>query len=243
MQGKQFACYVYGSASSSCSESRDIDLVVISRDEKAVSLDSFETIIGSRRMICNLYYVPDPVYLDDLHSLAYGGYYAHKFSLSFRLLCSSGMNADSPFLFWKSQREYFAGKLKKDIGPGQLMRLAHYQILYYRPTFIRALVKFVNQTERMARLEEYLEKNVCDHPFVPTATSELSQLPGTGDFEKSLYRFWMEYDRQKNPSSQWGSRTFDKISLSCAKPDMLILQDYFIFSENYDTELFGHTPA
>lgn len=243
MQGKQFACYVYGSASSSCSESRDIDLVVIFCDEKAVSLDSFETATGSRRMTCNLYYVPDPVYLDDLHSLAYGGYYAHKFSLSFRLLCSSGMNADFPFLFWRSQREYFAGKLKKDIGPGQLMRLAHYQILHYRPTFVRALVKFALQTDRMAGLEEYLAKKVYDLPLVPTATPELSHWPGTGDFEKSLYRFWMEYDRQKNPSSLWGSRTFDKISLSCTKPDRLILQNYFNFSENYDTELFGHTSA
>lgn len=226
--GEDFSLFLYGTGSHSSYMSRDIDAVAVFTHLGDVVYQSFPVIRASHiNKRCNLYLLPYSVYRDDVLSLRYGGYYAYKFSLSFKHLLTQGKGVNAPFLFWKSHQIYFETRLKNGIQPHLLMKLVHNRIIQYNPTFLRSLIKFLAKTGERNRLREYIRRDVKG---VELTGNNLQGKPkvridSDDNLEKSFFRYWAEYRRFKDAGT-WGHRTVRKLRDSCVSKNNDLVRQY-----------------
>jgi hypothetical protein len=223
--------FLYGSSALNLSSGRDIDAVAIAPHYGEVHHHQIDIELASGTRSCSLYLVPDSVFRADVQNLRYGGYYSHKFALCFTELRREGMCMDPLFVFWNTLFAIFANRRPCRVAPEMFVKSVHFEILKYRPTFARSLVKFLKDSDRRIRLADYISSNIIGSSYLePDADPAfLFEVPRTSDYEASLYRYWKEYDKHKGGTAFWSERTSAKMkqsldSLSCPE-----ITDYFQF--------------
>jgi len=210
------AVFVYGSSAINEYLGRDLDVIAISPDIVSVESAGCVVRLGGQKRTVKLYHVPDEVFLQDVSTLEYGGYYAHKFALSFKEIWRTGKALDAPLVFWKFEHAVYLARKGREPTAETLIKSVHYNILMHRPTFARPLAKFVDTSDRWMFLCRYVQEHVIQnaqalHPLD-------SRLLGRADTRKekeAFYRFWLEYNRRKGCDSLWSDSTFEKMKLSC----------------------------
>jgi len=217
------AVYIYGSGASDIQRGRDIDLVCFRLTLAQPSLIHVAAGDSLYDKLVNLYMIPCEMFLEDVCSLAYGGYYAHKFLFAFRRLTSGnqpGYNA--PGLFWSHEYARLRKETPDHCDAQGLVRRVHSQAFKYRPTVGRSLWKYLQEKSNHQRLIEFVSKCIARPEPVALRVDELivSQ-PG------ALYRFWREYNRYKCGTDCWGWQSFEKICCSiCTEAELEAINAY-----------------
>jgi hypothetical protein len=228
----EYKLIVYGSSALSLAESRDIDLMaMVPSGGEATCHTILHESIG---LPCNLYMVPEPVFLGDVQRLEFGGYYAHKMALSFREVGGSGSVRDPARLFWKSER----ARLERETGHRQdtdgLIRQVHMEILLQRPTFLRPLSKFVRSKNRVDALRKWLQRIDAEQD-----SDDLCQLASPSEYssfrEKAMWRYWREYNLRKGTAGIWSDETISKMQSSLDLDFVNAVRTYW-GNVNYDTK-------
>lgn len=236
----QFCMYIYGSSALNDLSGRDIDAVVTTQDVGQVTLMDINIPIEGQEKICNLYIIPESVFLNDLKVLDFGGYYAQKFALSFKRLLHKGDAIDPALVFWLFQYELFRFELGSNPDtPEALAAFTHFQIFQYCSTFGRPLSKYILNYPRRKALCEYLEKEIFDQ--IDPCKSQFNQVIEDNLIRnrwQSLYLFWNEYNRHKCNRQLWGRKTLSKLIMSFQLTDHSILLEYF---GNLQTKIFKKT--
>ncbi len=220
-----YGLYIYGSSAIDFSHGRDIDAVAISPDISETLLHEFNISLEHELRTCNLYLVPEQVYLDDVYNLAYGGYYAHKFAICFAMIAKRGTNINAPFGFWANElRNYLMHESSKQIPePATLIKYVHGKIFRFRPDFIRPLLKFISNIGQQLTLRDYVASEIIPKSReIVTYSVDTSQY----DDEKAFYLYWKEYNRHKHNRTLWGERTFMKLSDSCRNKEVAEVEKY-----------------
>lgn len=225
---ENFSLLLYGSSSLNIFHGRDIDSIVISPDINDVCHAQFEVNLRPKRKICNLYLVPNHIYLNDVYNLTYGGYYSHKFAISFKEILSKGISLDAPLAFWLNEYKLYCAVESNVHNPETFIKFVHYKIVKYRPTFIHPLLKFISNFEQIKYLNDYILTNIINinlstNGFVPDFIYKTLN----ENQEKALFNFWSEYNKHKNKSSFWGENTFMKMKLSYENIDFSLIKQYF----------------
>jgi len=224
---ENFSLYLYGSSAIDISSGRDIDVIAISPDFDDVYHVEFEINIGERKRIANLYLVSDTVYSNDVYHLKYGGYYSHKFALSFKEVLRKGRSLDAPLFFWTTEYNQYR-YTKKQGNEDAFMKAVHFKILKYRPTFVKALGKFINDQARMQSLQRYLREYVLISKSLSSSFVSEFLDKTVQNQEKAFYVFWSEYNRHKCKTELWGGKTLFKMKSSIEGINFPLLENYFI---------------
>lgn len=227
ISSENFSLFLYGSSAVNILDGRDIDAIAISPDFDIVYCFSFEFKVGKGTKICNLYLVPDSVFLSDVYMLKFGGYYSHKFALTFNEILRKGHSLNAPLLFWISEYNCYlkTGNIIED--PELLIKTVHFKILKYRPTFVRPLMKFIDDTQRELMLRIYLKDcHVLECSTDCHFNIEFSDIFSMNQ-ANSFYYFWSEYNKHKCLTSYWGEKTLLKMKYSLEDINFNLLNKYF----------------
>jgi len=227
ISAENFSLFLYGSSAIDISCGRDIDAIAISPNFDDVYYVKFEINVDEGKKISNLYLVPEFVYFDDVYNLKYGGYYSHKFALTFREILRKEHSLDAPLLFWTAEYNLCRQTEKLNENPDILMKTVHFKILKYRPTFARALGKFIDDKARKQNLRCYLRECVLKPNLLSTcfASDFLDRV--IQNQEKAFYNFWSEYNRHKCKTQIWGEKTLSKMKYSLEDINFSLLENYF----------------
>lgn len=227
-QGYKGSLLLYGSSSKHLSAGRDIDAMIVTSKVAVPLCQPIPVHLGNRTSKCNLYLIPQKVFLEDLRTLAYGGYYIHKVALGFNVLSAKRTAPDPAYLYWsyewKLRRSQFGNS---DIE--LFLRSVHQEILKYRPTFLRSLANYTRDLCRQATLTNYVKSKIVgmdsrrDEQQCIVVRRRKSK-----DWESSLYRFWREYESHKGKGSKsWSPQTIVKLGASVTQADYLAVNTYF----------------
>lgn len=225
---ENFSLFLYGSSALNIFQGRDIDSIVISPDFEEVYLTQFRVHIKQELRICNLYLVPDHIYLNDVYNLNYGGFHSQKFALNFKEISSKGNSLNAPLAFWMNEYKLYRSAENVAHDPESFIRFVHYNILKYNPTFIRPLLKFINNLDRREQLCQYVKHNIFnadllnDHSISDFIDNTINE-----SREKAFYNYWLEYNKHKDKSSFWGENTFLKMKHSYENINFSLIKQYF----------------
>ena len=211
---ENYSLYIYGSASIDILNGRDIDAILISPDIEDACCISFELVGDKLKKMCNLYLVSDEVYINDVRYLKYGGYYSHKFALTFREILRNGNSLDAPLLYWLSEYNYYLKKHINKSEPNTFMKSVHLEIVKYRPTFARSLMNFIDNPSRIQNLHNYLHEILLFESLDDYNQTTLDFDSRSLSYKTAFFNFWTEYNRHKSTNSFWGKKTFLKIKWS-----------------------------
>jgi len=214
---------LYGSSSESLERGRDVDALLVSTGHKRAECHQLQILTCGHVLPCNLYLVPQSVFSDDVRALAYGGYYAHKVALGFSIVAEEDSSSSPGKLYWEHEWKLH-GQHNQIEDARAFMVDVHLQILRYRPTFIRALTKFLQDPERQERLLQFLEREV----MVSRSGALVSTLENTErKWLEAFFRFWREYDKHKSHGTGvWSSQTLSKIRASASAEDIALVRQY-----------------
>jgi hypothetical protein len=210
-----FSLWLYGSSASDITVGRDIDAIAISSEFNNAVCVNFDVTLNNTKRATNLYLISEKVYHDDVYTLKYGGYYSDKFALTFRKIMHKGTALDAPMLFWSEQYKLYSHEV--GLSPDKLMSAVHGRIMRNSPTFMRALVKFLSQENRVEMLRQYLLTSVLKPESLQSGSTSLFHkvsVSATGINEKAFFNFWDEYNRHKCKTDFWGLKTLSKIKFS-----------------------------
>jgi len=214
--------YIYGSAAFDIHAARDIDLVCFPPTVAKPSVIQVAGGDGLHDKVVNFYTIPCDMFLEDVRSLAYGGYYAHKFLFAFMRLTSDRALCNAPNVFWSHEYARLRKEAPDHCDAQRLVRWVHAQAFQYRPTVGRSLWKYLQEAPAHGRLIEFVSKCIEQPEPVALRVSELSvNQPG------ALYRFWREYNKYKCGTDCWGARSLEKISGSiCTAAELSAINAY-----------------
>lgn len=193
---------IYGSAAHHDTNSLsggDVDLVIISEDFEHRQRDfKIREAIGDY----HIYLISNKVFIDDVKTLAYGGYYCHKFALSFAPLFQNGDFMDAPKKYWSYELTRLRHRFKKNINFEDIVRSVHQNILEARPTFLRSIQKYLISSKRKYSLNQFVQNLIKDESIFTRLTIEEIKKYELG-VERAFFRFWREWrlhhtDRNKN---------------------------------------------
>lgn len=226
---KSYEIYLYGSSALDLLSGRDIDTISISPYFDIVKWIELDVSITDSTRKCNLYLVPEKVFCDDVFSLKYGGYYSHKFALSFKLLSKNGKSTNAPSIFWLQELLFCKANEPNtlSIAPEMLSKFVHRQILQFHPEFIRPLSKYIMNKQAQQQLLDYIKYKILLSENLQAALQQSDYEIFFDNAEKSSYRFWKEYNTHKCKSNIWGNKTYKKKILSCENVNLDIIQEYF----------------
>ena len=165
------------------------------------------------------------MFLDDVYYLEYGGYYAHKLALGFQVISVSVEEPSPPDLYWSY--EWLLHKNRTGtLDLKAFVRSVHLNILRYRPTFFRCLVKYLQASQRQEKLLEYVENLIVNGKPSSLISPVIMSKDDSRRWQEALFRFWREYERHKgNALSLWNLRTLQKIRASA--DGYFLVADYF----------------
>jgi hypothetical protein len=216
----KYSLYHYGSSCTKYFNARDIDIISVSPEYKSPILRHFH--IDNTTPPFNLYHVPEDVFIKDIIDLRYGGFFSHKFALSYRLIFQTDSSYDAPFYFWASEAMAY-----KDINghfpTSKLLVLwTHFSIMSFNPTFGRSLSRYLFDNEA-----QFLLINQVTLILERLSKEGFPDLTISRNWRELLYRFFSTYQIFKNGNILWGNNTLSKISTSCLEYDTNVINNYF----------------
>jgi len=217
---------LYGSSSRHLSAGRDIDAMIVTSEVAVPFCQPIPVHLGNRTSVCNLYLIPQTVFLEDLHTLAYGGYYIHKVALGFNVLSAELAEPDPAFLYWSYEWKLRCSQYS-DSDIKLFLRSVHQEILRYRPTFVRALANYARDLWRQTTLTSYIKNKIVGMASCRDEQRIVARKRKSKDWESSLYRFWREYESHKGKGSKsWSPQTITKLGASVTQADYLTVDMY-----------------
>src|SRR5271169_3162988 len=232
IETENFSFYLYGSAGLNASQGRDIDGICLSPDFKEGYYSQLKITLEEKLRLCNLYFIPNDIFLDDVYKLKYGGYYSHKFALSFKEILKKGDSLDAPLVFWTNEYRLYS-KTKKISSESQdslaFIKYLDYKLFKYKPDFGNSLTKFISDHNRIMTLQDFITSKI----FTKNPLSFESNSDFNNDKiyfenqEKMFYNFWSEYCKYKDKGVLWGENTFLKLKRSLEEVDYQLIKKYF----------------
>lgn len=221
----RYCLYLYGSFVVHPETARDIDVVMISSDLSEVGRMSFPLGDGANSKPCNLYCVPQVWFEADCRTLAYGGFYAHKFAFYFDLLAQSEGVANAGEYYWRSQ----VSRLTWDVGidVSELITRIHREMYECNPTVARSLSKYLTSPVAQGRLNSFVRGAIGRRPMEVAAINRHEWQVAC---QMVMYRFWHEYQRARDGRLGWSEIVREKMSASLIEADSDLIREYLFGS-------------
>jgi hypothetical protein len=211
--------YLYGSGARHLDSARDVDLVCISPELAHAECKSGKRNFDQLIKNGNIYLVPEAMFLQDCCKLIHGGYYAHKFALSFRSVKQEPRLVDYAALYWQTEFQSIrAAHLPTTTE--FLVRAVHYRILHFNPTFSRSLKRYLESAEALPAL-------IRDVEYLLSKPLQAISYPSHSEWAQTLYRFWREYHSFKDSGEFPGFNTQRKFTRSMAEAHFDETNGYF----------------
>jgi len=215
--------YVYGSSLFDLPNSRDIDVIGISKKEDPFFSFKEEYKFESKIKPIKILIIPESFYFDDVLKGTYGGFFSGRFTLSFQKINKNSKTIYYPEFYWNTMYNYFILKEKKEPSIYELIKWSHKQTLKYRPAFGKSLTNFIKNEKAQIELFESLNKfkyNFDD-------SFRLSYKEFCSNQETFFYKYWAMYDQMKSKKQGWGAITIDKLNYSLINYDVEKINQYF----------------
>ncbi len=219
-----FRLLAYGSMTESSALGRDADLLAVVRVCDRPICQHFKP-FAAGGIACNLYVVSESTICEDIQTLSFGGYYAHKVALSFAPMADRGEILDPAVAFWTAEFARASFHLGRPPGPARLMRWVHGRILSCRPDFLRSLAKFVRSPSRIGFLESWLSR-ICEGDQSALPWGLTSEASFDANMQRAFFLFWTEYERHKGDGQGWSFATVSKMRLSLDPEDLGCVREY-----------------